>query len=233
MTIFKRRHFALFAVLLFLFLIVTMPLSLVLPLTGLTQAGLSTRAASGTIWSGSLSEARIGRLSLGDVTTALAPLPLFLGRARVSMTSMLGQGSLSTASDGFRLDDATARLATPRVFAPIPLSAIDLTAVTVHFEAHKCVKAQGRVRATFLGDVGGLSLAQGLSGEVRCEGAALLLPLMSQSLMERLNIYLQDDGRYRAAFIIRATDPAMAEKLRATGFMPGAGGFVFRLAGKL
>ena len=228
-----RKQIALFVGLLLLALVVFMPLSLALSMFGLAGQGLSARSASGSVWSGTLADARIGRVPVGDVAVGLEPLPLFIGRARVSLKSLLGEGALTSTRNGLSIDDATAKLATARLFAPIPLDGIELTDVTVHFAAGKCQKAQGRVRATFTGDVGGLSLAQGLSGEARCDGGALLLPLMSQSTMERLNLRLQGNGNYRAEFFVRSTDQAMAAKLGSAGFAPAPDGFVLRLAGKL
>ena len=228
-----RGRIFLFAGAFLLSLLLLMPLSVALSMFGLTDQGLSARAASGTVWSGKLVEARIGQIAVGDVAVRLKPLPLLVGRATIDMESPFGRGALTSLKSGFAIDDATVKLATARVFTPIPLDALDLTNVSVKFSGDRCEKAQGRVRAAFTGDVGGLSLGQGLSGVVRCEGGALLLPLVSQSAMERLNLYLRHDGGYRAEFFVRSTDPAMSGKLGSAGFAPAPGGFVLRLAGKL
>jgi general secretion pathway protein N len=228
-----RGRIFLFVGVLLLSLVVFLPLTTALSMFGLTKHGLSARAATGTIWSGRLVEARIGRLAVGDVAVGLRPLSLLIGRARIDMQSALGMGSLTSTKSGFSVDDATVRLNTARLFAPVPLDALDLTAVSVVFASGKCAKAEGRVRATFTGDVGGLALAQGLSGVVRCDRGALLLPLVSQSAMERLNLHIQGDRGYRAEFFVRSTDPAMAAKLGSAGFAPALGGFVLRLSGKL
>ncbi len=228
-----RGRIMVFAASLLLALVIFMPLSLALAMSGLTTRGLAARAATGTIWSGHLIEARIGRLALGDLGVGLRPLSLLIGRARVDMLSALGRGSLTSSAGGFAVDDATARLGTARLFAPIPLDAIELIDVSFVFRGDRCEKAQGRVRATFAGDVGGLALAQGLGGTLRCEGGTVLVPLVSQSAMERLNLHIRGDGDYRAEFIVRSTDPAMTEKLGGAGFAPTPGGFVLRLAGKL
>ncbi len=225
-----RGQILLFVGVLILALIIFMPLSMALSMFG---QGLSARTATGTIWSGKLVEARIGRLAVGDVSVALKPLPLFAGRATIGLQSPLGRGAMTSMKGGFGVDNATATLPTAGLFAPIPLDGIDLTNVSIAFAANKCDKAAGRVRATFSSDVGGLLLAQGLSGVARCDGVTLLLPLVSQSAMERLNLHIQGDGGYRAEFFVRSTDPAMAAKLGAAGFAPVPGGFVLRLAGKL
>jgi general secretion pathway protein N len=225
-----RGRIFLFIGVLLLALVVLMPLSLAMAMFG---QGLSARAATGTIWSGKLVEARIGRLAVGDLSVDLKPLPLFVGRATIGLQSPLGRGAMTSTKSGFAVENATATLATAGLFAPFPLDGIDLTNASIGFAGNKCDKAAGRVRATFSGDVGGLSLAQGLSGVARCDGATLLLPLVSQSAMERLNLHIQGDGDYRAEFFVRSTDPAMAAKLGSAGFAPAPGGFVLRLAGKL
>lgn len=227
-----RGRIALFAGALLLFLIAFMPLSLPISMIGTGSQQLSARAATGTIWSGRLAEASVGPLAVGDVSVALKPLSLLAGQTSIVMQSPVGRATLTSLERGFAVDDATAKLNTGRIFAPVPLDVIDLTDVSVAFVDGKCEKAQGRVRATFAGDVGGLSLAQGLSGAIRCEGGALVLPLVSQSALERLNLYLQGDGRYRAELFVRSTDPAMAIRLAAAGFAPTQDGFVLRLAGK-
>ncbi len=228
-----RGRVILFVGLLLLSLILFMPLSLALSMFGLTGQGLSARSASGTIWSGKLVEARIGRLSVGDVAVGLRPLGLFTGRATIDLQSPLGRGSLTSIKSGFAVDNVSAKLSMARLFAPIPLDGLELSNVSIAFAVNKCQNAEGRIRATFTGDVGGLSLARGLSGVARCDGGVLLLPLVSQSAMERLNLYIQGNGDYRAEFLVRSTDPAMAAKLGAAGFAPAPGGFVLRLAGKL
>jgi general secretion pathway protein N len=228
-----RGRIVLFVGVLVLALIVFLPLSVALSMFGLTKHGLSARAATGTIWSGKLVEARIGRLAVGDVAVGLKPLPLVVGRATIVLQNALGRAAMTSTKSGFAIDNATAHLSTARVFAPIPLDGLDLTGVSVAFAANKCDKASGRVRATFSRDVGGLALAQGLSGAVRCDGGVLLLPLVSQSAMERLNLHIQGNGGYRAEFFVRSTDPAMAAKLGSAGFAPTPSGFVLRLSGKL
>ena len=228
-----RGRIALFGGLLLLALVIFMPLSLALSLSGLTGQGLSARSASGTVWSGKLVEARVGRLAVGDVSVGVRPLPLLVGSRQVDLQSPQGRGVLASSKAGFAIKNATAKLSTARLFAPIPLDGLDLSNVSIAFNGNKCEKAEGRIRATFAGDVGGLSLAQGLSGVARCDSGVLLLPLVSQSAMERLNLYVQGNGDYRAEFLVRSTDPAMAEKLGMAGFAPAPGGYVLRLAGKL
>jgi general secretion pathway protein N len=220
----KAQLGVIFGALLLVALILTVPLALVLP-----ERILSARAVSGTIWSGHLNEAAVGRLPVGDVDVGIAPLSLLSGSPQASVQGILGTAKLSRAG----IADATARLATGALFGAIPLAAVDLDDVTVKFRGGRCEAAEGRVKASFSGEVGGLSLAQGLSGVARCDGGLLMLPLVSQSAMERLNMRVAGDGSYRSEFIVKSTDPALASKLAASGFQSTQGGFVLRLSGTL
>ncbi|QHL90855.1 type II secretion system protein GspN [Sphingomonas changnyeongensis] len=63
-------------------LIALMPLRVVL---GLMPPVLAARAATGSLWSGRLVDARIGPLMLGDVQAGLDPLALLTGRVRLGL----------------------------------------------------------------------------------------------------------------------------------------------------
>jgi general secretion pathway protein N len=225
-----RRRTLLFTGLFLVALVVFMPLSLAMSLVG---QGLSARAVTGTIWSGKLAEAQIGRLPLGDIAVRLKPFDFFRGRAGVSVQSVSGHGSITASGKDFAASNVTVDLDGSRLFVPLAVNRLNLTNVSAAFASGRCIRGEGRVRASFSGNVGGLSLAQGMSGFARCEGAALRLPLVSQSAMERLNLYIQGDGGYRAEFYVQSTDAALAAKLTAAGFAPAPGGFVLRMAGKL
>lgn len=222
-----------FAALFVVALLVSIPLGLAMSVSGLSNSGLTARRAEGTIWGGSLIDARFGALVLGDVKTALSPFPLLVGRGRVRVWGPVGRGTIVAGQGRSGVDNATARLSTAGLFAPIPLSAIDLEDVSIAFRGGRCDAASGRVRATFTSGVAGLSLAQGLSGAIRCEGRVLLVPLVSQSTMERLNLRVSSDGSYRAEFIVRSIDPALNAKLMDSGFLSTQGGYALRLTGTL
>jgi len=85
----------------------------------------------------------------------------------------------------------------------LPPPALDLADLSVHFEDGLCAAADGLVKARFAGELGGVELPAGFSGEARCEGPALLLPLRSQSGADRLDVRLFADGRYRIDAALR------------------------------
>jgi general secretion pathway protein N len=127
----------------------------------------------------------------------------------------------------------TVRLPTASVFAPIPVVALDLADVSVRFREGGCERAEGLVRAEIRGDAAGLSLPGGLSGAARCDGANLLLPLASQSGMERMMLRIGRSGGYTADLTVRPADPAMQRALQAIGFAPAGDGLKLSVAGTL
>lgn len=181
-----------------------MPLRLALDWLGYADRGLAGREARGSIWLGALTEARFGTVPLGDVATRLRFLPLLVGRARLDL-EQADEGlraGVTVSRHGFGIDGATGRIDAPAL-ADLPPPTLDLSDVTARFGDGLCVHAEGLVRARFAGELVGVPLTAGFSGEVRCDGAALLLPLASQGGGERLDLRLFADGRYRIDVALR------------------------------
>ena len=217
-------------------LLVLLPLRVAAGWFEMGGKGLAAREAEGSLWFGRLREAQFGPIMLGDVDARLNLLPLFLGRARLSLhrdpdSGGPLDGAISVTRHSFGLDDLTGQLRVGTLFGPLPIAMLELDDVTVHFEGEQCESAEGQVRASLAGPVAGLSLPSGLSGAVRCQGGAALLPLTGQSGMEQVNISFEASGRWRAELVVRPTDPATIQRLTAAGFAPGAGGYVRRIDG--
>lgn len=227
----------LFAAAFVLALIAFLPMRLVLGWIGLGDQGLSARSVDGSVWWGTLSEARFGELSVGDLDAGLSPFQLLVGRASVALDSRGSaralHGAVGVSRHSFGLDDMTGSLSAGTVFAPVPVTGIDLDDVSVRFQDGSCQRAEGRVKAMLSGDVGGLPLAQGLSGTAKCESGALLLPLASQSGNETAAIRLWPSGRFRAELTVRPGDPADGAKLTMNGFQQSAGGYTLAVEGTL
>ena len=125
---------------------------------GLGETGLTARAVDGQRLGGTLREARFGDLALGDLDARLSPLPLLVGRARGrSLDGDGGRAPLHGAVDGQRgtasaIDDVTASLPTGRLFAPLPVTALDLDDVTRPLSRRRVRRGRGRVRATLAGE---------------------------------------------------------------------------------
>jgi general secretion pathway protein N len=231
----NMKRTVLFTALLAFALVALLPLRIVAGWYALEGRGLAAREANGSLWLGALKEAQFGALPLGDLQARLNVLPLFLGRARLSLSrdqpdDRFG-GAVTVSRHDFGVDDVTGRLRTGAIFAPIPIAMLDLADVSAHFDGGQCSSAEGEVRAVFAGHMAGLMLPSGLRGSVRCSEGALLLPLVSQSGMEQVNLRFMADGRWRIDLAVRSFDPATATSLTAAGFMPSGGTLVRRVEG--
>lgn len=234
----RTRPGVLFGALLVTALLALLPLRLVLGWVGIGEQGLTARRVTGSVWAGSLIEASFAGIALGDLKAHLSPWPLLVGRARVELDGRADaparplHGAISLSRHSMGVDDLTASVATGRLFAPLPVTALDLDAVTVHFRDGACDAAEGRVRATLGTTVEGIALPPSLAGDARCDGAALLLPLTSQAGSEGVTLRISGDGGYHADFLVRPSDPATAVKLQATGFQATATGYRLSVQGR-
>lgn len=229
---------ALFIAMLAIAMIAFLPMRLMFAWLGLGDQGMAARGVSGTIWSGSLSEAHFGDVALGDLSAGLSPLPLLVGRARIDVAGRGDPpapgltGAIVVSRHALGIDDTTASIPAGRAFAPLPISAIDLTDVSVRFTDGACERAEGRVRATLSGTVGSVPVAQAMSGSVRCDGGALLIPLTGQTGSESANVRAWQDGRYRAELTLNPGDPAAASALQSAGFIQTQQGWRFSVEGR-
>jgi general secretion pathway protein N len=220
----------------FLFAVVALlPLRVAIGWMGLDSRGLAAREANGSLWFGVLSEAQFGALTLGDLTARLRTLPLLAGRARLDLQrheeARPLKGALDVSRHGFGLDDVTGILEVDPGATALPIASIDLDDLSARFSDGLCRHAEGLVKARLAGEFGGMPMPEGLSGNARCEGGALLLPLASRTGLERLNLRLFEDGRFRAQLMVRPSDPAAGERLRAAGFAPAGPGYAFIVEG--
>lgn len=221
-------------------LIAFLPLRLALGWFGLAEQGMTAREVTGSIWAGELREATFGRIALGDLSAGAAPVPLLVGRARVDLNgseraqSAAPQlsGAVTITRHSFGLDDLTASLPVGSTFQPVPVTLLDLQDVSVRFRGDSCEEAEGRVRATMSGEIGGLAVPASLNGNARCDGGALLLPLVSAAGNEGSTIRLWPDGRYRAELTLQPPDPAAAARLQASGFIETQRGLELAIDGR-
>ncbi len=212
------------------------PLRLALAIGGLGSFPVTARAVEGTIWNGKLRGLAIDGIAVGDFGMSLLPLQLFKGKLAFSLTSLGGdgaQGIISATSGGFGVDGLKAALAIPGAFDPLPIDNIELSGVSVTFEDGKCVSASGPVRVALAPTLGTVPLGQQLLGTLRCDGPAVLLPLASQSTMERARLRIAGDGQYVTQLSIKPANAQDAATLAAIGFRETPGGYVFELSGRL
>jgi general secretion pathway protein N len=182
----------------FLFsLVALLPLRIALDSLGFADKGLAARQADGSVWLGALAGARFGTVPLGDVGTRLRLLPLLAGRARLELEGTDGPSAGVTVSrHGVGIDDASGTIEVSGL-AGLPPATLDLADVSVRFGNGLCASADGLVKVRIAGELGGAPVSGGFSGQARCEGPALLLPLASQSRTDRIDVSLFADGRYR------------------------------------
>jgi general secretion pathway protein N len=214
-----------------------LPLRLGVDWLGLDERGFSAREVEGTLWLGRVSEARLGSVEIGDLRARLRTLPLLLGRARLDLArggeEERFKGALTVSRHGFGIDDVSGRLSLGAALGPLPVVSVNLADVSVRYADGLCRNAGGLVSASVGSDAGGTLPAGGFSGNARCDGPALLLPLVSRSGTESLRVRVFAGGRYRAELAVRTGDEATRQRLAAAGFTSGSGGYALRFAGEL
>ncbi|WP_019516823.1 type II secretion system protein N [Sphingomonas sp. Mn802worker] len=217
-------------------LLVLLPLRVVLGWAGLDDKGFAAREVRGSVWSGRLSEARFGDLALGDLNARVSPLALLIGRARVALESRNGDAKLSGTVELSRGRAGVIGTSGPiepgSAFAPLPVTALNLDEVSVRFADGACEAAEGRVRAEISGTFLGAALPGAVSGTARCDGGALLLPLVSAAGTEGAALRLWADGRYRAELTLVPSDPAVATRLDTAGFVANGAARMLAIEGR-
>lgn len=214
-----------------------LPLRLVLGWAGLDDQGFAARQVRGSVWSGRLSEARFGDLALGDLDASVSPLALLIGRARVALESRSGgaqalSGTVELSRNRAGVIGATGPIEPGSAFAPLPVTALNLDEVSVRFVDGACDAAEGRVRAEIAGTFLGAALPGAVSGTARCDGGALLLPLVSAAGTEGAALRLWADGRYRAELTLVPSDPAIATRLDTAGFVANGAARMLAIEGR-
>ncbi len=222
----KRRYILASVAILALAAIIFIPLR-----TIVGGDGVTARKVDGIIWDGSIRDLSLGKLPVGDVNARLRFWPLFLGRAEILLSRGNTQfvpginGSVSRGIGGISVNNLSATLPIGSLFAPFPAENIQFEGFSARFASGRCMDAGGQVRLTLSDTVPGLNLQHGMLGQPRCDGARLLLPLASQSAMERADIRLSADGSYTVTVTLDANRGDQAAVLNLAGFRPVAGGY--------
>ncbi|MET0239398.1 MAG: type II secretion system protein N [Sphingobium sp.] len=232
------RARSILAVVFLLALVATMPLRFLFSLVDVSELGVSARSLRGPVWWGAAEELQAGPVRIGTVDVMLSPIQLLVGRARFDISRQKGlpddiAGALTVGIATRGIDDMTGTLPLGGALAPLPISAVAMQDVSIAFSGQRCVKAEGRLRAMLSAGAPGLDLSNGLSGEVRCDGTDLLIPLVSQSGAERIDIRIDGNGRYRGAMTVPARDPVLAGALSTMGFRTVGGNLVLQVDGSL
>jgi general secretion pathway protein N len=193
--------------------------------------GVSARKVEGIVWDGSIRELRVGRLPVGDVNARLNFLPLLLARAKIAFSRGDApfapgiEGSVTRRMGSVSIDGMRATLPVASLFAPLPAENIELQDFSVRFAAGRCTEASGNVRLTLADTFPGLALSNGLLAKPRCDRGKLLIPLLSQSAMEHVDIRVAGDGTYAATIFLEGDRTEQSAALALAGFGPVSGGY--------
>lgn len=230
----RRRIAIASAILLLISALIFMPLR-----TIIGGDGIAARKVDGIIWDGSIRDLRIGRLPVGDVNARLHFWPLLLARAEISLSRGDApyapgfQGSVTRRVGGFSINGLKAALPVAELFAPLPAENINFQDFSARFTAGRCVEAGGIVRLTLDNSLPGLDLSNGLLAKPRCDRGQLLIPLLSQSAMEHVDIRVSGDGTYGAIIFLEGDRTDQAAMLALAGFRPVSGGYRIVRKGRL
>ncbi len=233
----RRRRIALLVAVAAALALFFMPLRLALALALPDGGALSARAAGGTIWSGSMVDARVGPLPLGDVATGLRFLPLLTGRLSLSIAPLNAAAGGLSATLERRWGRTEIRGLSGNIsggaIAGLPVDMVTLSDVSLGWSGEgACTHASGSARAMLPAGLGLLTLRNGLTGQLRCQRGDLVVTLTGDSSMERLTLRLGRDGRYDGALTIAANNASMAAALAAAGFSGQAAGMTRRYRGR-
>lgn len=237
LTLSRRMRLILLAALL-LGLIAFLPMRVALGLSGLERLGVAAREVRGTVWSGRVDQLMLGNMPLGTVRAGISPIALLTGRARFDIARKKGlpddiEGALTIGFGRVGIDDVTGAIPLGRTFAPLPVGSLIFEDVSGYFAGNRCGHAEGRVRARMAGQFPGLNLSQGLVGAAACDGDALLLPLVSQSGLEKITLRIWRSGRYIAEMRVETADPALAAALAQAGFAGVGNAQLLKIEGNL
>lgn len=216
-----------------LLLALTVPLRVALGGFDFDDRGLSARAVTGTIWSGRLTEARLRGLALGDLEAGLHLLPLLIGEAHVGLAGPGWQGTAIQSSDGAGVAGLAGRLGPEALPSALPVASLEFVDVSARFRDSVCAAASGELRVEPRVAVPGLATLGQMQGQLRCDGDALLAPLVSGSGRERVEWRLFGDGRYRVSLILPGGDAMATAALTAAGFVATAEGLTLTTEGSL
>ncbi|WP_420144757.1 type II secretion system protein N [Sphingobium sp.] len=219
-------------------LLLFLPMRVALGLAGLERLGIAARDVRGTVWSGRVDQLMLGNMPMGSVRAGLSPLSLLMGRGRFDIARKKGLpddigGALTVGFGRIGVDDVTGSVPLGRTFAPLPVGGLMLDDVSAYYAGERCGHAEGRVQARMAGQFPGLNLRQGLSGVIACDGDALLLPLVSQSGMEKITLRIWRSGRYTAEMRVETADPTLSGTLGQAGFATVGGAQLLKVEGTL
>lgn len=215
-----------------------MPLRVALAAADLERLNLSARQVGGSIWNGRIGDLTLGRQLLGTFDVSIDPAALLLGRVSMKfdrLESLQGPlaGTLRSGGSVRGFENLTGRLPASGLFAPVPVEALDFDRTTILFDGGRCARAEGRISARLGVQLGPIDLSRGFSGPVSCEGERVRARLATPSGLERLEFYVDRNGRFRSWLTIRNAPPETAAALSLFGFSSGPDGMTLSVSNSL
>ena len=209
--------------------VLMMPLRVALSGSDLAQVGLSARQVAGSIWSGRIGDLMLGRQLLGTFDARVSPGGLLLGRVAMPF-ERLGSpdgpltGVLRAGGNLHGVEQLTGTLAVGPVFGSAPVQSLDLSQVTILFADGRCRRAEGRIAANLAISLGPVPLDRGFTGTLACEGQRVRARLATPGGGERIEFFLDHQGRVRGWITIRSPFPGLDTLLAVYGFTAGPDG---------
>ena len=216
-----------------------MPLRLAVSMAELDERVFSAKQISGSIWDGHIESAKLGPVSLGDLDAGMQFWPILSGDMimDVERPENAAGGSLNAtigkAGNGFLVADTNAKIPVGRQLAPLPASNIELSGFSANFVDGRCNSASGQVRMSLDANIPGLDLQRGLLGNAECQDGVLVLPLASNSGMEKLTLKLEGNGSYTARLALSGGNVAWTLLLPSLGFSKTPDGYAIKMTGQL
>jgi general secretion pathway protein N len=228
----SRRFYYVAAILFAVAATAFMPLRWIVGAAIPEKSMVAASGADGTIWSGRVYDVQLGKLGIGTLDAGIQPLGVFLGRVgfwfeQPATAGLPGfRGTVSKGFGGVTADGWNGSVPVAEILPGFPAAQLEFDNVSVSYSAGKCRTASGSVRIKPEGPLfAALGVDAGLIGRVRCEASDLLLPLASASAMERVELRISADGRYRATVQLQQPSAEIAPMLSLAGFAPIAGGY--------
>lgn len=200
-----------------------------LRLAGLESAGVTARAARGTVWQGQIDDASLRGMALGDLQVSLSPAALLTGGLRLDFAGARVNGALVRRAGGLGIAGVAGSIG-PLQIGGLPIDALTFDTVDIGFADRRCSTASGTVR---LQPAASLGAGDNLVGAPRCDGTAVVLPLASASGKARLELRVDADRRYRATLALDDATDMQRPVLLAAGFQPTPSGLALTVEGAL
>jgi len=201
--------------------------------------GLQADAITGSVWNGQLRGARWDGVPLGDLDIGIDPRSLLGGRPELSFTRLNSardgsplNGVVGGSGQGKRLSGLDGELQLALLPAPLPSVALSFADVSVAFSNSRgCTAAGGTITARIAG-IPLMGDTPPISGTPRCDGEALFTRLAAPTAPLALDLWLWQDGRYRAGLAVQTANPLARLTLSGIGFTPTAEGATLLVEGQ-